>query len=239
MYKEINNFKEGYTSFYFRIMENAKSRTIDGYCEKHHVVPRSLGGSNANSNIAKLTTREHLIAHRLLIRMTVGKERRKMVFALQCMTWQSPKHKGERAKLTLLQHAKLRELVNQSRKGSKWSAEQKANQSLRKRGLYIAPEKPKRVTSEETKQKIRASLIGRGRPHTEATKIKMSASAKLRPIRIKSEEERLAISKRMQGNKLSEETKQKIRAKAKGRKASAATKAKMSLTRCKKSGYFK
>lgn len=38
----------------------------DCYYEKHHVLPRAYGGSNHESNIVKLTAREHFIAHRLL-----------------------------------------------------------------------------------------------------------------------------------------------------------------------------
>ena len=34
--------------------------------ERHHIVPRSLGGSDDKDNIVKLTLREHYIAHLLL-----------------------------------------------------------------------------------------------------------------------------------------------------------------------------
>ena len=40
-----------------------------GYVEKHHIVPKSLGGSNDASNLVKLTAREHFIAHLLLSKM--------------------------------------------------------------------------------------------------------------------------------------------------------------------------
>jgi len=51
-------------------MERARSREVpEGYTEKHHVLPRCLGGSNRKSNIATLTAPEHLVAHLLLMRM--------------------------------------------------------------------------------------------------------------------------------------------------------------------------
>lgn len=37
--------------------------------ESHHIVPRCLGGSNARTNLAWLTPREHFLAHWLLCRL--------------------------------------------------------------------------------------------------------------------------------------------------------------------------
>lgn len=39
------------------------------YCERHHIRPRSLGGSNANANVIRLTYRDHIFAHALLLKM--------------------------------------------------------------------------------------------------------------------------------------------------------------------------
>jgi hypothetical protein len=50
--------------------------------EKHHIVPRSLGGSNDESNIVRLTYREHFLAHLLLTKFTSGNDRYKMLHAL-------------------------------------------------------------------------------------------------------------------------------------------------------------
>ncbi len=51
-------------------MEKAQSRSIEKgiYTETHHIIPRSEGGSNEASNLAKLYPREHFIAHWLLYR---------------------------------------------------------------------------------------------------------------------------------------------------------------------------
>ena len=38
------------------------------YCEMHHIIPRSEGGSDEPSNIVALTAREHFLAHWLLYR---------------------------------------------------------------------------------------------------------------------------------------------------------------------------
>lgn len=38
------------------------------YVEKHHILPKSMGGKNSKKNIVTLTAREHYIAHLLLAR---------------------------------------------------------------------------------------------------------------------------------------------------------------------------
>lgn len=58
-----------------------------GLYERHHVFPKSLGGSNAKSNIAFLTYREHFLAHWLLIKFTRGQDKGKMCFALHRLTF--------------------------------------------------------------------------------------------------------------------------------------------------------
>ena len=53
------------------------------YYEKHHIIPKSLGGSNNKKNLALLTPKEHFICHLLLVKKfnknTV--EYNKMMFA--------------------------------------------------------------------------------------------------------------------------------------------------------------
>jgi hypothetical protein len=70
---------------YDALVARAQNRTISGYCERHHVIPRALGGSNAKSNIVALTYREHFLAHWLLTKITQGAPRRKMLHALNMM----------------------------------------------------------------------------------------------------------------------------------------------------------
>ena len=49
----MNKYKNWYNS----IIKNAQNRQIDGYVEKHHIIPQSLGGSNETINLVKLTAR--------------------------------------------------------------------------------------------------------------------------------------------------------------------------------------
>lgn len=77
-----------YTSWYYNIITKAQTRIlpIDTYIEKHHIIPKSLGGNNSTENLVKLTAREHFICHLLLIKMTNGNRKMKMKFAFSCMS---------------------------------------------------------------------------------------------------------------------------------------------------------
>lgn len=44
------------------------NRKLD-YSEKHHIIPRCLGGSDDKSNLVVLTAREHFLAHYLLTKI--------------------------------------------------------------------------------------------------------------------------------------------------------------------------
>ena len=74
-----------YSRWYNNIIKRAQTRTITGYVEKHHIIPKSLGGSNAKSNIVSLTAKEHFICHMLLSKMVDGIQRQKMIHAWWAM----------------------------------------------------------------------------------------------------------------------------------------------------------
>jgi hypothetical protein len=85
--------KNKYTNWYYSIVENARSRVLVEYSEKHHIIPKSLGGNNSIDNIVKLTAREHYICHLLLTKMTEGLNRHKMLHAAVAFkNWASSKH---------------------------------------------------------------------------------------------------------------------------------------------------
>lgn len=74
-----------YTSWYYTIINNAKQRTLDGYKERHHIIPRSLGGSDLKGNIVSLTAKEHFICHLLLTKMVNGPLQKKVIYAAWMM----------------------------------------------------------------------------------------------------------------------------------------------------------
>lgn len=76
-----------YSKWYFNIINTAKTRLILGYTETHHILPKSLGGSDTRDNLVRLTAKEHFVCHRLLPLFTEGEDRRKMLCAVWAMTW--------------------------------------------------------------------------------------------------------------------------------------------------------
>jgi hypothetical protein len=46
-----------------------RSKANGEYYEKHHIVPRCLGGSNEKQNLVLLTAKEHFLAHRILYKI--------------------------------------------------------------------------------------------------------------------------------------------------------------------------
>lgn len=87
----INN---KYTNWYYNIINNAKNRVLTGYFETHHIIPKSLGGSDDKLNLVELTAREHFIVHKLLVKMTTGKSKQKMSYAYCLFFRDNPLHPG-------------------------------------------------------------------------------------------------------------------------------------------------
>lgn len=83
-----------YTRWYFDIIFNASDRILlkNTYIEKHHIIPRCMGGTNDKSNIVKLTAREHFICHMLLEKMTTGQNKFKLACAAK---WMASKHRDK------------------------------------------------------------------------------------------------------------------------------------------------
>ncbi len=70
-----------YTQHYWKLITSRTNRVTSEYTERHHIIPRSLGGSNLKNNLVALTPREHFIAHLLLTKMFDGDEKYKMYYA--------------------------------------------------------------------------------------------------------------------------------------------------------------
>lgn len=58
-----------YLAIYNSLIGRSIGRSIEGYTERHHIIPKCMGGSNDPTNIAVLTPEEHFLAHQLLVRI--------------------------------------------------------------------------------------------------------------------------------------------------------------------------
>jgi hypothetical protein len=82
-----------YQRIYNQIIERAKTRQLDGYKEKHHIVPKCLGGSNDKINLVELTAREHFICHVLLCEIYPKENKLKHALFLMAIGKQKIKEK--------------------------------------------------------------------------------------------------------------------------------------------------
>lgn len=147
-----------YEKWYNNITERGKNRTLDEYAERHHIVPRSLGGADDASNLVSLTAREHFICHWLLTKMHTGESRGKMINALYMMQGQSTHQKRYESKITSRIYKNLREeyaaYISKLNKGRIQPPEEKAKQIAAITGRKRAP------FSEEWRAKLSAAKSG-------------------------------------------------------------------------------
>ena len=66
-----------YTKVYYQIIDRALTRPYkkvknDGY-QKHHIIPKSIGGADSADNLIILNYKEHRVCHCLLIKMQLTK----------------------------------------------------------------------------------------------------------------------------------------------------------------------
>ena len=81
-----------YQKIYWKLIEKRRAYPLnktDYYCESHHIIPKSLGGSNDKDNLVLLTAREHFVAHLLLSKITEGDSKIKMYWSLHRMAFGS------------------------------------------------------------------------------------------------------------------------------------------------------
>lgn len=69
-----------YQRIYESIISNAKTKTYYEYSEKHHIIPRCLGGNNNPDNIISLSYREHFLCHWLLCKIYPENKKLKAAF---------------------------------------------------------------------------------------------------------------------------------------------------------------
>lgn len=159
-----------------------------GYIEKHHIIPKSMGGSNSKSNLVELTPKEHYVCHLLLTKMVTGEFQRKMWYAHYMMMRGKNRYKPnsrmyEIAKQNMIAANKQRPGPNL---GKVMSQEQKNKIGASQKGIPKGPmtEEHKQhlrgPKSEEHKKKLSESRLGKswGYKHSEETKRIMGEKSK-------------------------------------------------------------
>ena len=193
-----------YSNIYTRLIERSRARKLEGYKERHHILPRCVGGTDDPSNLTYLTAKEHYFAHLLLARAYGGPHWRAVKFMGELKGRKTSKMYSKARLIWVesvsgennpwygnghLQQGKLNHMY-----GKETSARQKEITRLIQTG---------RTVTEETKRKMAEAQ--RGKKATEETKAKMSAQRKGRTL---TPEHKAKISPL--GRVLSEETKLKM-----------------------------
>ena len=185
-----------YTKWYFNIIRNANPTT--SYVEKHHIIPKCIGGSDHRENIVSLTAREHFVCHLLLTKMTTGKVKQAMCWAVGKF---AQVNKNQQRNFTSWEYQKIRENISFARTGKKHSDESRKKMSEKAKGRtpwnkgktgvqkHSAESNKKRsetltgrIRTEEFRQKVSNGKKGHkagmtGKKHSEETLQKMRDSA--------------------------------------------------------------
>ncbi len=181
-----------YTNWYDNIISQAqlekryRRKRLDPkyiYYEQHHIIPRSLGGSDYKSNLVFLTAKEHYICHLLLVKMCID-----------------PKHKQK-------MFCAINIYINTHGKKCNSKLYIMIRENVAKQLSMIMKGKPK--TKESLEKMVKTRRKNNSYKHSDETKIKMVESHKLRSPQ--TVETRLKRSETMKGKPKTEKHKQAMR----------------------------
>jgi hypothetical protein len=207
-----------YNKIYNELMTRVVHRM--GYVEKHHIIPRCLGGVDNKENLIELYPEEHYLAHLLLCKIHPGNQ--KLLYAAMNMTSGAMSNNGKRNNKV---YGWLRRQYAESMSGD--NNPNRRNPNIQKEAAK------KRVGQKRTAEtKARMSAAQKGRTLTTEHKAKLAIAATTRPLI--SEETRQKLKQRtpnkgMLGKTMSEETKAKMSASQQGKTMSEQAKSKMRI----------
>lgn len=174
-----------YSTWYFSIIEKAKlSNRIKGsneYYERHHIIPRSLGGTDAKNNLVLLTAKEHFICHLLLPNMCINdKHTRSMAYAFLRMSGSNQYQQRHSSRIYSIHKEEMRKkMVGRSH----WARLPKSEEHKRKigaahKGRKKSPAQIKRM-SENAQRKLGEDNSFYGKTHSSETREKISEMTRI------------------------------------------------------------
>ncbi len=187
-----------YTTWYNSIIQKAKSRSFpkNVYSERHHIIPKSIGGNDSADNLVRLTAKEHFICHLLLTKMVEGNQKRSMYHAAWKMVNQARSYQ-QRYKVNSHTYSLLKE------RNAKALSESNTGKPSKIKGRIISP---------EWREKLRQANLGKKRSKESIEKQSKTMTGK---TRVFSEEHRLNLKKSKQN--ISIDTREKLRQANSGR----------------------
>lgn len=169
-----------YSIIYDKLILKAKteerSKGSGIYYERHHIIPKCIGGTDNKSNLVLLTAKEHYVAHKLLCEIYPLDNSLRTALWLFCNGYDN---KSRRAyKVSSYEYDRIKQEI--SLIASERSKARKGKYSLETRNKISQSNKGK-VFTEEHKKNLSEACIGRkpwntGKRHSEETKRKIAAS---------------------------------------------------------------
>lgn len=167
-----------YKKIYNQIIERAKNRNISGYYEKHHIIPRCMGGNDLENNLVNLTPKEHFLCHMLLCEIYPDNNKLKHALFLMATGKQKPKeqhyHIGGRV------YERLKTEFSQMLTGQKHSQETKNKKSKTMKQVWAS--KSDEEIKSIAKKRIQSRKNNGTEWHSEEWKKKQSKVLKGRKI---------------------------------------------------------
>lgn len=164
-----------YHKIYNQIIENRRLIPYKGYVERHHIIPKCIGGTDDRSNLVELSAREHFICHLLLTKMYPENTHYHYKIVKAFMMMLVCRSQNQERFLTSKRYESLR---------IKFSQAQSISQRGEKNSQYGKPR------SEDVKNKIQQTLLEKNRESKE----KRIHNEKIKKIdRQKKKEERLTL----------------------------------------------
>jgi len=158
-----------YQKIYNQIIARARTRKLNHYIERHHILPKCMGGSNDTDNLVELTAREHYIVHKLLVE--IHPSNKKLRYALWGMSNQLTSSNNNRNyNVTSREYERARILFSESMKGRKITWGDKI--SIAKKGKSTG--KQSRETVDKRKETVKKNPYN----HTEKAKKAISKANK-------------------------------------------------------------
>jgi hypothetical protein len=153
-----------YQKIHDQLIARAKNRILEGYKERHHIIPRCLGGTDDIDNLVDLTAREHFVIHKLLC--MIYPNNNKLFYAYRMMAVQPINSKTERT-YTISNHEYERLRIEYSnrmsldKKGKKYGTGMSGVSHTNTSKEKIRTANLGKVISNETKQKMREAQVGK------------------------------------------------------------------------------
>lgn len=194
-----------YQKIYNSIIELSQNRKISGYTEKHHIIPKCIGGSNDSDNIAILSAREHFICHYILTKFI---DNDKIILAFNMMRSNKTENRYMNSRLfesVKIKYSKVISKIHKNKTVSQETRDKISNNkerrdkiskalkgkprtpeaikshvdSRRKNGTYNYSDETKKIWSEHRKGSGNGMY---GKTHTEEARLKISEANKKQVI---------------------------------------------------------